>query len=464
MLGYFQVDATGRTTTPTINDEVPQLSEPDRLADNRAFRDRVSRDLSARVAPTPAVKVPLAPAQQKVGSKSVQIDQSVYAQNANPGAVYSQKLLARPKADVPVTITISPLEWRTLPFSGAPALVAVREVETPDGTLTQGFVVDRSVLTKRLASKAGGMVSELHADATRGVPVAPGWTLSVAPDPRTLAQADADAIAVARGFLMRFVGIGSIAVLAAVSVLMLVTRSEKLARERSQFAAAAAHELRTPLTGLQLYGDMLADGLGDPAKARDYARRMSEEASRLGRVVSNVLGFSQLESGSLTVDAKSGLLGEALRELAERARPALDLAGAVLELDVPADLQARFDSDALARIVGNLLDNAEKYAREADDRTIRLTARDRGDLVEVSVEDRGPGIADQTKLFHAFSRGVTGTANPAGLGLGLALSMSLARAMGGDRPTGHVRAAAPCLFCNCQALDAYPPPKQFSIR
>ncbi len=190
------------------------------------------------------------------------------------------------------------------------------------------------------------------------------------------------------------------------------------------------HELRTPLAGLQLYGDMLADGLGDPGKARDYARRMSEEASRLGRVVSNVLGFSQLERGNLAVDAQVGALGDALCELGSRAEPALDRAGAALELDVSPELRARFDRDALARIIGNLLDNAEKYARGADDRTIRLAARDRGDVVEVVVQDHGPGVADRTKLFHAFSRGVS-TDGPAGLGLGLALSQSLAEAMGG---------------------------------
>jgi two-component system, OmpR family, sensor histidine kinase KdpD len=75
---------------------------------------------------------------------------------------------------------------------------------------------------------------------------------------------------------------------------------------------------------------------------------------------------------------------------------------------------------------------SEKYARGADDRRIRLAALDRGDAVEVSVEDHGPGITDTTKLFRAFSRGVSSGDGPAGLGLGLALSQSLARAMGGE--------------------------------
>ena len=177
---------------------------------------------------------------------------------------------------------------------------------------------------------------------------------------------------------------------------------------------------------------MLADGLGDPSKLRGYARRMSEEASRLGRVVSNVLEFSQLERGNLSVDPQLGSLGAALVELAERARPALDRAGASLALDV-APVSARFDRDAVARIIGNLLDNAEKYSRQAADRTITLAASAVGAAVEVCVSDHGPGIAGKvrSRLFRPFRRGAPGD-GPAGLGLGLALSQSLARAMAGE--------------------------------
>ena len=331
----------------------------------------------------------------------------------------------------PVTISISPLEWKTLPFSAGPALVAVRQVATPDGNLAQGFVVDRAALTQWLAAHDDDLVAELRTGTATASELVPGWELVVHPNPSTVAAAARDAASIATGFVVRFLVLGSIAVVAALLLLWLVARSERYARERSQFAAAAAHELRTPLAGLQLYGDMLADGLGDPSKLRDYARRMSEEASRLGRVVSNVLGFSQLERGNLSIDPRAGDVAAALRELAEHAQAALDRAGAMLAVDVPETLEARFDRDALARIAGNLIDNAEKYSRDAEDRTIELTAKLVGETVEIGVRDHGSGVAEPEKLFRAFSRGVTAD-GPAGLGLGLALSRSLAREMGGE--------------------------------
>jgi signal transduction histidine kinase len=483
VLGYFQLDAKGKVSTPTINDDVPSLSEPKQRAAHQAFRAQVKQDLSAPLAamlPTPAratrtrrasppaTPAPTAPvtasASQPVTppppaapaasatqqTQVIQLDPRVYTQNANPALVYSQQASARLAAlpstgpalttptpaqtppPQPVTITISPLEWRTLPFDGEPSLLAVRQVQTPDATFAQGLVINPAALGEWVESRTSDLVAELRPADDDGVEVVPGWRLTVAPLQQRLTQADLEAEAIARTFLTRFFSIGALAVGAAAFVVVLVRRAESLARERSRFAAAAAHELRTPLAGLQLYGDLLAEGLGDPDKARDYARRMSEEAARLGRVVANVLAFSQLERDHLRIDAQPGRLTEALRELADGMRPALERSGATLDVDVAPELRARFDRDALARIIGNLIDNAEKYARDATDRTIRLSARAHGAFVDVAVEDRGHGVANATTLFKPFARGTSGNDSPPGLGLGLTLSRAQARAMKGD--------------------------------
>ncbi len=168
------------------------------------------------------------------------------------------------------------------------------------------------------------------------------------------------------------------AALAGALLLWLVVQSEKLAQQRIRFAASAAHELRTPLAGLRLYGEMLAEGLGDPGRAREYARRMAGEAERLGRVVTNVLSFTRLERGALNVHLAAGDLAEAVRDAYQRQQPALEQAGAPVELELPENLPpVQFDRDAIAHIVQNLLDNAEKYTREREDRLIVLAIEPR---------------------------------------------------------------------------------------
>jgi signal transduction histidine kinase len=471
---HFQIDGGGRVSMPTINDELPELSEPAALADNRALRDALTAAApTLRAVDVPVIVAAAEPAQvaekkprpTKRGKQAplptkvvVDIDPDVYAQNAQSVDVYKQTRNIAPAAFAepapkpaprpapkpsPVQITVAPPEWRATPVAGALALVLVRAVETPDGALSQGALLDGDAVADWLAERAGDHAVTLRprsdapalpVDAAIAPLAAGAWSVAVdLGAARRAGAAAADDLR--RGFLLRLVPVALLALISGVLVVLLVARAERLAQQRASFAAAAAHELRTPLAGLQLYGDMLADGLGDPGKQRDYARRLAEEASRLGRVVSNVLGFSQLERGNLSVHAVARPLAPIIAAAVERARPVLERAGASLEVDASVDGagSARLDEDALLRILGNLLDNAEKYGRGAADRRVHIDARRAGATVEIAVRDHGPGIDDRLRrrLFRAFSR-PGGSDRPAGLGLGLALSRSLARAMGGD--------------------------------
>jgi len=237
-------------------------------------------------------------------------------------------------------------------------------------------------------------------------------------------------------FRRTFVWISASSILSGLLIIGLIWQADRLAGQRQRFAAAAAHELRTPLAGLRVYGDMLADGLGDPNHRRDYARHISAEAERLGRVVSNVLGYTRLERGTISVTPAEGDLGEAVRDCLAHFEPALEAAGARVVLDIADDLPPmRFDRDAVVHILQNLLDNAEKYTRSARDRTVHVAVRpsDEGRTVELVVRDHGPGVAaeQQGKLFHPFSRIEDGDAPP-GLGLGLTMVKSLAKQHGGS--------------------------------
>ena len=101
--------------------------------------------------------------------------------------------------------------------------------------------------------------------------------------------------------------LGSAAALcAALAVVMIVAQTDRLARQRARFAAAAAHELKTPLATLRLYSEMLAEGLGDPDQSRNHASRIVPEVRRLGRVVGNMLDLSRLERGSPLAQPTAG--------------------------------------------------------------------------------------------------------------------------------------------------------------
>lgn len=363
------------------------------------------------------------------------------------GAAVAGRRSAESEIDT-VQVRVGPIGWHTLPVGDEPRLVALRSVETPIGTWAQGFVVSDSAVRHLLDSSNFPAAFEPWGEAEQGAGTL-GLSVDGTPWQVTLdlsAKLYENELGIAahrEQFLKRF-ALGALgAGLAGLLVVAMVFQSERLAQQRAHFAAAAAHELRTPLAGLRLYGEMLAEGLGDPERSNEYARRMAGEAERLGRVVTNVLSFTRLERSGVSVHPQVGDLEQAVREAYQRQRLALEESGAKVHLDLDPDLPPiAFDRDAVTHIVQNLLDNAEKYTREIDGREIVMSLSRESKNVVLSVADNGRGVSKplRRRLFRPFSRGSNSDA-PEGLGLGLVLVRMLARAQGAeisyaDAPSG----------------------------
>jgi signal transduction histidine kinase len=439
---HFQVDARGRITAPTPVSREAAVRGALQPAAALFTRRIATLDVTPVRIPAPAPTPEPTPTPDAAQAQVQQLDQRAYLQNRVAQTFDSRssarsQLPAVSAAAPPVTIRLGPLEWQALPSSGGSVPGALREVITPDGAVLQGFTLSAAALDDTLKGAA------FPARFREGAPAAP-WDALLSLDGTAwhvsleLGAAEREAEARAAQALSSFRGaalaVGLAAALAGIALVALVWQAERLAKQRSHLAAAAAHELRTPLTGLRMYSEMLAEGLGDPGKREDYARRVAGEASRLGRVVTNLLGFTHLERGRLRVEPRAGDLGAAVRADVQRQEPALRAAGACVDLEIAEGLPpVSFDPDALSQILQNLLDNAEKYSRGAADRGLQVRVERHAGGARVSVTDRGPGIppAVARRLFHPFRRAAPDGA-PEGLGLGLALVQALARAHGGS--------------------------------
>ena len=193
---------------------------------------------------------------------------------------------------------------------------------------------------------------------------------------------------------------------------------------KSQFAALASHELRTPVAAI--YGAVeTLDAREDELSADDRAevrRTLSRQSKRIVELVDALLDLSRLEADSISIDPV---------ELDVRER-VVEIAGVVAEngitIDVPEGLHAVVDPRAFDRIVSNLLLNARSHGEPP----ITVSARRSDGELSLTVEDRGPGIAEEDlgSVFERFTRG--GTAAGDGAGLGLAIAQSYARAHGGS--------------------------------
>lgn len=498
ILAHFQTTPDGAVTLPTVNDELPEANFVPDPAGQRALLDQLrpalvtcgvavpadaARQAAAPIgqqveAPPPArvparqtpgvptddAALPANPRYEHTDGDSVRVQRltdASWQQNRGANAIWSTvkggqtrdpasppppSRLAQPPgpaaAPRQVEIRSGPLAWRVVGIDGlGPSLVAVRWVAWPDGTATQGLVIDRrrldalgaeSPLPARIVAAPPPDAEAVAIAPLAGIPGGP-WFVAVATGD-AVAAADRDATRLVTAFHRSFALGLSAALCAGLCVVALVWRTERLAAERAQFAAAAAHELRTPLAGLRMYGEMLAEGLGDPQRRDQYARRVADEAERLGRVVANVLEFTRLERGTLRVQAAPHDLSAVVATAVARQQPALHAASCPVETDLPAEpVTATCDPDAVTQIVQNLLDNAEKYSRGAPERRIRVAVTAREGHARVTVTDNGPGVSARVRgrLFRPFARTVDPDA-PAGLGLGLALTRALARAQGGD--------------------------------
>jgi signal transduction histidine kinase len=328
---------------------------------------------------------------------------------------------------------VGAFRWHAATLRDEDAFVALRDVHTPRAVLTQGFVVRAESLERLVADGpfpvriVPGPPGDEAGEAR--IPLAgDDWTVRL--DPRqAILEAERQATGLRREFRLGFVGGSLLALLAGAAIVLMVHQSERVAAQRARLAAAAAHELRTPLASLQLYGEMLADGSGSPDRGREYAARIALETERLGRVVTNVLGFARLERGKLVLRPTVGELGSAVSEAAERLRPALAAEGAALEVEIEPGLpQLAFDRDAVDGILRNLVDNAERYSRGCADRriTVGLSARDGGQALTVA--DRGVGVAAGRSRRGEPENPGSGQ----GLGIGLKLVRALAAAQGAE--------------------------------
>ncbi len=210
-------------------------------------------------------------------------------------------------------------------------------------------------------------------------------------------------------------------------------RDIREASTRVSFVNRVSHELKTPLTNIRLYAELLENNLAEnDTKLQGYLKIITSESQRLSRLINNVLSFSRSRRGRLKITRIPGNIDGAVREIIAKFEPDFTAKGIEIKFTPGADGSVRFDPDALEQILINLFSNAGKYA--ADGKLLEVNTDRDGNMVMISVSDRGPGIpaSERDRVFQPFQRlgnklneGVSGT------GIGLNIARELARLHGG---------------------------------
>ncbi|MEZ4295455.1 MAG: ATP-binding protein [Polyangiaceae bacterium] len=219
-----------------------------------------------------------------------------------------------------------------------------------------------------------------------------------------------------------------------IAVLHDVTDLRRLETIRTEFVANVSHELRTPVTAITTAVEtLIAGALGDPVDAAEFVEMIERNARRLRRLVDDILDLSKIEGKAYKLSPHVQDLHPLFAGVRRLVEDAAGRRGMRVSVDAPEDIEAYIDRHAFEQVIGNLLDNAVKYA--GDGATLTVRARTEGDHTIVSVSDTGAGIAPQhlDRLFERFYRVDTGRSREmGGTGLGLAIVKHLVEAMGGS--------------------------------
>ncbi len=204
-----------------------------------------------------------------------------------------------------------------------------------------------------------------------------------------------------------------------------------LARER-RFIDAAAHELRTPLAALRIHAQN-ARRADDPDKRNRSLDSLLEGVARSVHLTEQMLAHSRAGRGVQDIPLS---LRDVVRDAVAQRHPSCEASGHALALQAGDDaLTVIGDANSLSSMVGNLIDNAQRYAPAGTAITLEL-ARD-GDQARLVVSDAGPGIPQdlRERVFEPYFR-IPGSAS-SGSGLGLAIVREVVEYLGGQIALGE---------------------------
>jgi two-component system sensor histidine kinase MtrB len=197
----------------------------------------------------------------------------------------------------------------------------------------------------------------------------------------------------------------------------------------ARFASDVSHELRSPLMTLAASIEVLENQREElPDRARAALDLMAADVERFQQLVEDLLEISRFDAGVARLELEEVHLAELVMQAVTHSS----------DVDVPVELDASLaglvvhaDKRRIVRVIANLLDNARKYAGGATSVALRRVPGG----IQITVEDRGPGVVDEDRerIFDRFGRGVSAgrRGSSEGVGLGLALVAEHVRLHGG---------------------------------
>lgn len=196
----------------------------------------------------------------------------------------------------------------------------------------------------------------------------------------------------------------------------------RMEASRRDFVANVSHELKTPVAAMGVLAEALLESAEDPETVHHFSRKILTESQRLANMVHELIELSRLQGAEPLPDLDGVEVDSVVSEAISRHKVAADNADIKVTTDAPSGFRVLGDQPLLVTALANLISNAIAYS--PDGSKVSISRRRRGDNIEISVTDRGIGIAraDQERVFERFFRVDKARSRATGgTGLGLAI-------------------------------------------
>ena len=218
-------------------------------------------------------------------------------------------------------------------------------------------------------------------------------------------------------------------------------RAAQIASEsKTTFLSNMSHDIRTPMNAVLGFTTLLAKDAENPAKVREYTRKITASGQHLLSLINDILDVSKIESGKVVLNFERFALNDVIASVDAIIQPMAKAKGQAFHLEVTGIRHEYLvgDETRVNQILLNLLSNAVKYTPAGGSIWLRIIGLEQRssqyEHIRIEVEDTGYGMTPEylETIFDAFTRAENSTTNKVqGTGLGMAITKSIVELMGG---------------------------------
>lgn len=207
---------------------------------------------------------------------------------------------------------------------------------------------------------------------------------------------------------------------------------ERMIQQKNQMLLELSHDIKTPIATIKSYASALQEGLVPEEKLQNYYHTIEQKANRVHTLSEDMFIMLKMDNPNYTLQCEQVNMCEFMRQQCAEYYDEITQNGFDFEIDIPdSSIEVSIDTNLCARVVANLLSNAQKYNMTGNRIAVKVETEQEKQTFMVCDDGEAIDEAFVQEMFQAFSRADKSRKTSGGTGLGLAISKLIVEKHGG---------------------------------